>query len=103
MRTLCLALYLGLVATPAHAEEEPDSTTAALMSLFFPGAGEWYNRDYQGTVPIAEFCVGAICCPVWFSSIVDAGRGETNDDMRLDFWSSSDTPWEPLDEGGKLK
>ena len=103
MKSLQLALFLAMVAAPAHAEDEPDPTTAAIMSFFLPGVGEWYNRSYQDPLPIAEFCVGTICCFVWFSSIVDAARGVDDDRIRFDFWSSSLEGRSPIDEGGNLR
>lgn len=62
------------------------SKWAANLACMFPGAGEWYNRDFQGNFPMAECVLGAICPLVSISSVLDAAAGATDTEIRFDFW-----------------
>ena len=67
---------------------EGDLAAAAIVSLMFPGAGEWYNTGFKGGFPWGECIIGTICPCVRWSSMMDAAAGKKNDKMRLAFWSA---------------
>lgn len=76
----------GIAVTPARAAR--DAGAAALLSAALPGAGEWYNRDWRGAFPWTECIVGHLCCLVQISSVMDAANGNTDEGIRIDFWSA---------------
>lgn len=65
-----------------------DAGAATVLSLVMPGAGEWYNNNFNDGFPWGECIVGHICCFFAFSSAIDASNGSTDTNMRLDFWSA---------------
>lgn len=71
-----------------QAAKPADPAAAALLSAFMPGVGEWYNRGFVGAFPWAECVVGHVCCLFQISSVIDAVNGNTEDKMRVDFWSA---------------
>lgn len=83
------ALLLGgaTVATP-KAQAQGDDTAAIIMSLIWPGAGEWYNAGFSGGFPLVECILGEICFCIRFASVIDAAAGRTDDGIRFDFWAS---------------
>ena len=84
-------LIAGVCATSVNAARtyEKSDLTALFMSAFMPGAGEWYNSDFNGSFPIAECITGAICPCIGLSSLIDATAGDTsNNKIRIDFWSA---------------
>lgn len=85
-------LLAGSVAVPAQAAQkyQKSDLTALFMSAFMPGAGEWYNSDFQGNFPLVE-CIGGVICPcIQISSIIDATAGDASvGNIRIDFWSGA--------------
>ena len=77
--------FLAPVKVTASAK---DAGAAALLSAIVPGAGEWYNGNFESAFPWAECIVGHICCCMALSSIVDAANGDSSDKIRHDFWSN---------------
>ncbi len=61
---------------------------AGLLSAVLPGTGEWYNRNWRGSFPWAECVLGYVCCLVQLSSIMDAVNGNTDEGLRIDFWTA---------------
>lgn len=82
-----MVLAMMVVSSPLQAKET-GGAAPAILSFLLPGVGEWSNSDFQGSYPFGECIVGAICFPFWISSIIDASRGNTDRDMRFEFWSS---------------
>ena len=78
------ALTGGLTASAAS----KDQGAAAILSAVMPGTGEWYNNNWQGSFPWAECIVGHLCFCFQLSSVMDAANGNTDTNMRLDFWSA---------------
>lgn len=76
------------VAAPQPAQAQGDDTAAIIMSLLWPGAGEWYNAGFSGGFPLVECILGNICFCIKFSSLIDAAAGRTDDGIRFDFWAS---------------
>ena len=60
---------------------------AVVLSLAIPGAGEWLNRDFAGSFPLAECLFGCICPLVRMSSALDAAAGDRSGKIRIEFWS----------------
>jgi hypothetical protein len=97
MKKILMALVVaGLIgsvfasSSEAAQKYQKSDTTALLMSVFAPGAGEWYNSDFNGNFPLGECVVGQICFCFKISSIIDATAGDaTNGKMRIDFWSGA--------------
>ncbi len=56
------------------------------LSKYMAGTGEWYNGDFRGKFPWGE-CILSICPCVGISSVFDAVNGNTDDKIRLDFWT----------------
>ncbi len=91
MTTLAITLALVFmlqVAAPTNAKAGSDKAAAALLSMIVPGAGEWYNSDFDSPFPWVECIAGYICPCIQLSSIFDAAIGDSSERMRLDFWSS---------------
>lgn len=88
------AAVLGLAAllsvAPSHeaVAEETNSTTSLVLSLLFPGVGEWYNAGFIGGFPLVECITGRLCPCIGMASIIDAAAGRTDDGIRFDFWAS---------------
>ncbi|MBN2800580.1 MAG: hypothetical protein JXX28_15670 [Deltaproteobacteria bacterium] len=84
------ATLLAALASPSRAiaEDKTGGVAPFLASWFFPGVGEWYNAEFEGGFPIAECVIGSLCVCVHLSSLIDAASGQTNDEIRFDFWSS---------------
>jgi hypothetical protein len=97
MKKMMAALVVAAVAagslsmtSQAAQRYQKSDTTAFFMSAYMPGAGEWYNSDFQGNFPLTECLVGAICPCVHLASIIDATAGDTsNGAIRIDFWSGA--------------
>ena len=90
MKKILAALVIGMVlmgAAPA-AKAAPDAGGAAILSAVLPGCGEWYNRGWKGGFPLVECVLGHICCLFQLTSIMDAVNGNTDDALRIDFWSA---------------
>ena len=81
-----IMLVSTIAVVPARAAK--DAGAAALLSAVLPGTGEWYNRDWQGSYPWGECILGALCCLVQISSVMDAANGNTDQGIRIDFWSA---------------
>jgi hypothetical protein len=86
-------LFAGLMILIALTSMAPsakavDAGGAAIISAVLPGCGEWYNRGWKGGFPWAECVVGHICCLFQLSSVMDAVNGNTDEGLRLDFWSA---------------
>jgi len=79
---LCSPVLVGAVRA------EKNAGAAAILSAVMPGVGEWYNGGWQGSFPWAECIVGHICFCFNLSSIMDAANGNTDQNMRFDFWSA---------------
>ncbi|HIE10664.1 MAG TPA: hypothetical protein EYP62_03555 [Kiritimatiellae bacterium] len=79
-------LVAGISAPAARAAQ--DAGAAAILSTMLPGVGEWYNRGWRGTYPWVECIAGYICCLVQISSVMDAANGNTDEGIRIDFWSA---------------
>ena len=92
-KLIAVVLVVALAALPLSAgyamAKEREPAVSFLFSLSLPGFGEWYNRDFDGTVPIAEMCMGWICFFVTISSIVDGVKGCTDEEIRFDFWGKA--------------
>lgn len=96
MKRLVIVAILGALLTiPVFADAsqsnvggKKDAGAATLLSLVFAGSGEWYNNDFKGDFPWSECILGEICCLVKISSAFDAAAGNTEKDIRLDFWSN---------------
>lgn len=90
-KVVAVLLVLAVAAIPLSAgsavAKEKDPIVSGLFSLFLPGFGEWYNAGSDGDIPVAELCTGVICPCVTLSSIIDAYKGCTNDQIRFDFWT----------------
>ncbi len=71
--------------TGVNQNKEP--LVSMLLSAGLPGVGEWYNSDWEGSFPWGECIIGNICCLFQISSVLDAVNGNTDKDMRLDFWT----------------
>jgi len=97
MRRLLLSATLIAPATLSAKDFEPDPGTAGLLSLLFPGVGEWYNRNWNSPIPIGEFCVGEICPCVRWSSVVDAAHSISDTRIRMVFWSDPEDMSSPPD------
>ena len=86
---LLVGMIAGATAAPVQAAEaETNSTTAVILSLFWPGVGEWYNSGFSGGFPLVECLLGNICICIHIASIVDGAAGRTDDGIRFDFWAS---------------
>ncbi len=72
----------------AKAGGDRDYGAAAMLSMMFPGAGEWYNSGFKGGFPVVECIVGFICPCVKIASVFDAADGSEGDRMRINFWSA---------------
>lgn len=83
-----LAGLLAAGTTHDARADEPSSSTAVLLSLIFPGVGEWYNAEFIGGFPLVECITGRLCFCIGIASIVDAAAGRTDDGIRFDFWAS---------------
>jgi hypothetical protein len=83
---LVLAVLVGFAVPMVQAEKSP--AAAALLSAVMPGAGEWYNNEWNGTFPWGECIIGHLCFLVQFASIMDAANGNTDSGLRVDFWSA---------------
>lgn len=71
-----------------HNTYDPDASKwAASLSCMYPGAGEWYNRDFQGSFPITECVTGYLCPLIGMCSFLDAAAGAQDEELRLDFWN----------------
>lgn len=104
---IVVALFSTVIGAPAMAAHHPSwnqsygkdsrvvdhQKTAMWMSQMMPGAGEWYNRDFEGGFPWAECILGYICCFIRISSIVDAADGVDNDQFRFNFWASPNSSY----------
>lgn len=82
-----VSVMVALVAAPA-VNAAKDQGAATVLSVIMPGAGEWYNNNYKSGFPFVECIVGHICFLVQLSSVVDAANGNSDDGMRIDFWSA---------------
>lgn len=82
-----VALVATVMIGLAPQAKAADAGAAGLLSIVLPGAGEWYNRGWQGDFPWGECIVGNICQLPRFASLIDAVNGNNNENMRFDFWS----------------
>lgn len=82
---LCGILFAPLATVQA---ETRDAGAATLLSLVMPGTGEWYNNEWRGAFPWGECILGSLCFLVRWSSAIDAANGNTDEAIRLDFWSA---------------
>lgn len=85
-------LVVGALSTTSQAAKtyQKSDTTAFFMSAYMPGAGEWYNSDFQGNFPLTECIAGYICPCVHLASVIDATAGDTSSgNIRIDFWSGA--------------
>jgi hypothetical protein len=91
-RAISGALLFGMIAggtaIPTTTQAAGDDTAAIIMSLLYPGAGEWYNSGFSGGFPLVECILGTICPCVRISTVIDAAAGRTDDAIRFDFWGS---------------
>ena len=85
---VCVVALAGSFNGTVQAAEK-GGAGPAIASFFLPGVGEWMNNDYKGSYPFGECLVGCICFPFMISSVIDAAKGQTDTEMRFDFWSSS--------------
>ena len=85
MKKWLLAMVLGAALTGSAMAT--DQGAAAILSAVMPGAGEWYNNNWKGAFPWGECILGHICPCVQLSSIMDAANGNTDSNVRIDFWS----------------
>lgn len=86
---LALMIVLAVAGTvQASSPSGKDAGAAALLSAVLPGAGEWYNSNWQGSFPWGTCILGHICPCIGFSSILDAANGNTSPDIRIDFWTA---------------
>jgi len=84
-----VAIMAALTGSVTTANAAPkDAGAAAILSLVMPGTGEWYNNDWKGSFPWAECIIGHICFCFQLSSALDAANGNTDTNLRLDFWSA---------------
>jgi len=81
-----LFLLTGISVPSVRAAQ--DAGAAAILSAMLPGVGEWYNRGWRGSYPWGECILGYICCLVQISSVMDAANGNTDEGIRIDFWSA---------------
>jgi len=82
------SMVMGVFALAPVQAKDKGGAGPAVLSFFLPGVGEWSNNDFQGSYPFGECCVGGICFPFMISSVIDAAKGATDQDMRFDFWSA---------------
>jgi hypothetical protein len=82
---LAIVAIVGALAVPAMAA---DQGAAAILSAVMPGTGEWYNNNWKGAFPWGECILGHICPCVQLTSIMDAANGNTDLNLRIDFWSA---------------
>jgi hypothetical protein len=88
MKKIIAGLVIGMVLMGAvPTAKAADAGGAAILSAVMPGCGEWYNRGWKGSFPLVECVVGHICCLFQLSSMMDAVNGNTDEGLRLDFWS----------------
>jgi len=89
MKKIIMGLVIGMALIgAAPAAKAVDAGGAAIISAVMPGCGEWYNRGWKGQFPWVE-CIGGHICPcIMLSSVLDAVNGNTDDALRIDFWSA---------------
>lgn len=80
------ALLTGTDAEAKRVKGGPDLGASASLSMMFPGAGEWYNSDFNYGFPLWECIVGYICPCVRFASVFDAAYGRKAKKVRANFW-----------------
>ncbi len=91
MRKLIVGVLLvALMFSPGlmrTVRAEKNAGAATILSLILPGAGEWYNSGYSGAFPWGECIIGHICFCFQLSSAFDAANGNTDTNIRFDFWT----------------
>jgi hypothetical protein len=89
-KLLVITLVFAFLCSPVlvNSVRAEKNASAAILSLVMPGAGEWYNNGWQGSFPWGECVVGHICFCFQFSSALDAANGNTDTNMRFDFWTA---------------
>lgn len=87
---ITLIALMGLMMGPLSISQAraADPGAAGLLSLILPGTGEWYNNEWRGSFPWGECVIGSICVLFRWSSVMDATNGNTDEAIRLDFWSA---------------
>jgi hypothetical protein len=89
MKKFLATLVIGMVLmSAAPSAKAVDVGAAAVVSAVLPGCGEWYNRSWKGGFPWAECILGSICPCIHFASVMDAVNGNTDDGLRIDFWTA---------------
>jgi len=88
MKKIIAVIIIGIVLMTSLVQAAPDPAAAGLLSAVFPGAGEWYNSNWQGSFPFGECIIGYICPLVQWSSIFDAVGGQNQEAIRIDFWTA---------------
>jgi hypothetical protein len=89
-KIVATVLLIALLATPVTTwavKYEKSPLVAMILSMTMPGSGEWYNGDWKTPFPWAE-CILGICPCVMFSSVFDAINGNTDTNLRIDFWTA---------------
>lgn len=89
MKKIIMGLVIGMALIgAAPIAKATDAGGAAILSAVMPGCGEWYNRGWKGGFPFVE-CIGGYICPcIMLSSVLDAVNSNTDDGLRIDFWSA---------------
>ena len=90
-KLMLVALAVVFLCSPVlvgSARAEKNAGAAVVLSAIMPGAGEWYNNGWQGSFPWVECVVGHICFCFQLTSVLDAANGNTDTNLRLDFWSA---------------
>ena len=86
------AIVLGLLGTQQvqakRVDGAPNLGASVALSMMFPGAGEWYNSEFNYGFPWWECIAGYICPCVRFASAFDAAWGRKAANVRINFWSA---------------
>jgi hypothetical protein len=85
---LLIAIAGCLLAPSVGRAAQREAAAAGLLSAVMPGTGEWYNNNWRGQFPWGECVVGSICFCFHLSSVIDAVNGNTDANMRFDFWTA---------------
>jgi len=89
MKKIMAGLAIGMMLMgAAPAAKAADAGAATILSAVLPGCGEWYNRGWKGGFPFVECIGGHICFCITLSSMMDAANGNSDDALRIDFWSA---------------